>query len=78
MTLFRRPMDLFFIIYLIPAMSFCVFRGLVRNTNIIEGLKHISISLIVGALGCPGLFQRIVSALRATLRAIRERPVCLP
>ncbi|XP_051920405.1 transmembrane 6 superfamily member 1-like [Hippocampus zosterae] len=29
MTMFRRPMDLFFIIYLIPAMSFCVFRGLV-------------------------------------------------
>ncbi|XP_077374777.1 transmembrane 6 superfamily member 1-like isoform X2 [Festucalex cinctus] len=29
MTLFHRPLDLCFIIYLIPAMTFCVFRGLV-------------------------------------------------
>nr|XP_057945424.1 transmembrane 6 superfamily member 1-like isoform X1 [Doryrhamphus excisus] len=28
-SLFHRPLDLFFIIYLIPAMGFCVFRGLV-------------------------------------------------
>nr|XP_061796713.1 transmembrane 6 superfamily member 1-like isoform X2 [Nerophis lumbriciformis] len=29
MTLFDRPLDLCFIIYLIPAITFCVFRGLV-------------------------------------------------
>ncbi|XP_054627301.1 transmembrane 6 superfamily member 1-like isoform X3 [Dunckerocampus dactyliophorus] len=28
-SLLQRPLDLFFIIYLIPAMAFCVFRGLV-------------------------------------------------
>lgn len=27
--LFQRPMDLFFVIYLIPAFAFCVFRGLI-------------------------------------------------
>lgn len=33
--LLRRPVDLVFIIYLIPALAFCVFRGLVRNLMVI-------------------------------------------
>lgn len=31
-SLLHRPQDLLFIIYLIPAFGFCVFRGLVRTT----------------------------------------------
>lgn len=31
-SLLHRPQDLLFVIYLIPAFAFCVFRGLVRTT----------------------------------------------
>lgn len=31
-SLLHRPLDLLFVIYLIPAFAFCVFRGLVTTT----------------------------------------------
>uniref|UniRef100_A0A3Q2EGP1 Transmembrane 6 superfamily member 1 n=1 Tax=Cyprinodon variegatus TaxID=28743 RepID=A0A3Q2EGP1_CYPVA len=37
-NLLQRPMDLLFIVYLIPAFAFCVFRGLVNNCKTIN--KH--------------------------------------
>ncbi|KAM7424413.1 hypothetical protein PAMA_000655 [Pampus argenteus] len=35
-SLLHRPLDLMFIIYLIPALAFCIFRGLVRHTETIN------------------------------------------
>lgn len=36
----HRPLDLLFIIYLIPAFVFCVFRGLVRNMRWFSNLDQ--------------------------------------
>ncbi|PWA19075.1 hypothetical protein CCH79_00004934 [Gambusia affinis] len=38
-NLLHRPLDLLFIVYLFPALAFCVFRGLVRNCERINKYK---------------------------------------
>lgn len=76
-SLLRRPQDLLFIIYLIPAFAFCVFRGLVRRLKMCKSPKitlNIFLMWSVCVLDCSGLFQPMVSGLRAAVRALPERP----
>lgn len=76
-SLLRRPQDLLFIIYLIPAFAFCVFRGLVRRLKMFKSPKitlNIFLMWSVCVLDCSGLFQPMVSGLRAAVRALPERP----
>lgn len=76
-SLLRRPQDLLFIIYLIPAFAFCVFRGLVRRLKMCKSPKitlNIFFMWSVCVLDCSGLFQPMVSGLRAAVRALPERP----
>lgn len=38
-TLLERPLDFLFVIYLVPATFFCVFRGLVRTTETLPNYR---------------------------------------
>ena len=79
-SLLRRPQDLLFIIYLIPAFAFCVFRGLVRRLKMFtspEIMLNIFFMWSVCVLDCSGLFQPMVSGLHAAVRALPERPLSL-
>lgn len=38
-TLVERPLDFLFVIYLVPATFFCVFRGLVRTTETLPNYR---------------------------------------
>ncbi|XP_057697883.1 transmembrane 6 superfamily member 1-like isoform X2 [Corythoichthys intestinalis] len=52
MTLFDRPLDLCFIIYLIPAITFCVFRGLMLVSMLYSGPYYIMTLYSLLVPGC--------------------------
>ncbi|XP_077374784.1 transmembrane 6 superfamily member 1-like isoform X7 [Festucalex cinctus] len=52
MTLFHRPLDLCFIIYLIPAMTFCVFRGLLLVSMLYSGPYYVMTLYSLLVPGC--------------------------
>lgn len=67
MSLAQRPLDLLFVIYLIPAFALCVFRGLVRNLHSITHHAHHLHMIQLCLSDRPGLLQPVVPGLHPSL-----------